>query len=239
MKRLATKAMLTPRKLTAAERSIIYRTTKVHRELRFLNFVLDGHFLQGPLSGIEDGWRQVFRRIYSKYRARIRFEDSFSLCYEALRQCVLRNKHRKLGYVYRSCENAHNDQIKRIKKEHKSFHQLPDEHNPMEEPDMASVDFALDVEAAIEASRLGEVEADICRKRLIEQRTYEEIGQSLGGLHRVQVRRKFLRAVRSLGSLLADYGIEQPEATTSPQMRPKALPLSYSNRGARALQKAV
>jgi hypothetical protein len=107
MKPLATKAILCPEELTAEERAIIYRTTTVYRELRYVDLVLDDGFFDRTLYGIEAGWRDVFTSVYAKFRDHVSFEGSFRLFSEALRECVLENLHRNLGYVYRACEIRH------------------------------------------------------------------------------------------------------------------------------------
>jgi hypothetical protein len=70
--------------------------------------------------------------------------------------------------------------------------------------DWAGVDLALDLEGA----GLSPDELLICRQRVLEQRSYDEIAAGLG-TYRMEALRRFRKALRKLTSVLADYGVEE------------------------------
>jgi DNA-directed RNA polymerase specialized sigma24 family protein len=204
--------MLTPKKLTRAENRVIYHTKLVERELRFLTWAFD-YLLDCPhVPRYVAEWRGVMRLVSSKYRARVGPEDSLRLCYEALRKSVLRNRHRRPGYVYKACENRHRDFVRQARR----TLPLPDVHDQAVVMDWAGVDLALDLEGA----GLSPDELLICRQRVLEQRSYHEIAAGLG-TYRMEAMRRFKKALGKLTGVFADYGVEESSEPGGGRSRPR------------------
>jgi RNA polymerase sigma factor (sigma-70 family) len=156
---------------------------------------------------INDGamWTKILRHVYKQFRpwlAEAGEDDpwvSYSLSYEALVRCADVGKHREFSYVYTACKNAHRRYLSRLEAQARR----PDPEHREPSSDELANDLRLDFEEAVRA--MPARDARIVRLRLLEERTFEDIGQELGGLERSTVKRLFDSCLLRLRAALADY----------------------------------
>lgn len=195
MKRLYTKKSILGGTLSRADKNAIYFARDVHHELKKFNAMIDG------VLGEDHKIWPIIRMIQSRYLAQICPEDSYRLCYEAIVRCIKCDRHRNLKYVYSSCDNAHRYHLRQ---ERRVEGLLPEDFDAAWEEDIESIDFRFDIDDAIGRVGLDVTDADICRRRLIYNASFSEIGEAIGR-NRWYVERRFLDAVARLDSLIGDY----------------------------------
>jgi hypothetical protein len=165
--------------------------------------------LEGPQSGRFDGpWCRVFDRAWRRFRPGLeRHGDgdpwvSYGLSYLALRKCADLGLHRRRGYFRAASENAHKRYLRRSRASRRRVTESGDEalEAIAVEPDTS--DLAIDLEEIL--SRWGAPDGDLCRMRLIEGRTFEEIGGALG-MDQATAHRCFKRRIGQLQVALAAY----------------------------------
>ena len=151
-------------------------------------------------------WKRIFECVYHEFRRLLAAhgEDdrgtSYSLSYLALRRCARRGKQDELAYVYQACSNAHKRHHKRLINRRWRVAQSDDLAWVGVRPE--DVDLRLDLEAVLR--RLPPGDAAVCRTRLIEERTFQEIGASLG-IDPSTACRRFDRQIGVIRATLRDY----------------------------------
>jgi hypothetical protein len=168
-------------------------------------------------------WAKTFWSVYKMFKtqlAAIGEEErwtSFSLSYMALRRCVVRGKYQEFSYVYAACKNAHTAYLKRHEWPH--YQPLDNVLDLEPGPDWEAIDLGMDFEEVL--ATMEPRDAEICRMRLVEDRTFEEISQWLGGVDRSNAKRRYDRCLPAIQSALSDYE-PGPATTTLPGQREAA-----------------
>jgi DNA-directed RNA polymerase specialized sigma24 family protein len=76
--------------------------------------------------------------------------------------------------------------------------------------DWESVDFVLDLDAALGRAGLGKVDSAICRMRLLDQLSFEDIAKEVD-LSRMGAWKRFQSICKAISGFLSDYGCESQE----------------------------
>lgn len=154
-------------------------------------------------------WAKVFRHVAGKFRgamARIGDGDpwiSHGLCYVALRRCARRGQHENPSYVYRACQNAHVKHLARARRWSKRRRPFPASHKRAAySPAWSEIDLRVDLADAL--GQLPDADAELCRLRLVEERTFEELGQTMG-IDKSTAMRRFDRCLPLIRESLRDY----------------------------------
>lgn len=158
-------------------------------------------------------WKTIFDCVYYRFRSLLAAHregevwTSYSLSYLALRRCALRRRHEELAYVYEACANEHKRFYKRLlRRRERSSDGL---ERVGVEPE--AVDLLLDFEDVLR--RLSPRDAAVCRMRLVEGRTFQEIGEAMG-VDQSTAKRWFDRRAETIRAALGAYDVE-PVKTVS------------------------
>jgi DNA-directed RNA polymerase specialized sigma24 family protein len=198
---------------------------RLHARYRSTRPGPDGQWIdQGPLP-IPDlpphkgpAWKTIFecvhhqfRRLFAAYIPSPRKGDglpddiewtSYALSYLALRQCARLGQQEQLAYVHTACANAHKRHYRSLSKSRRRV--TPDQvgvpRGAVVTPE--SIDLMLDLEGLLES--LPAEDATVCRMRLIEGRTFREIGTELG-IDPSTAHRRFEQWIGAIRATLRDY----------------------------------